>query len=787
VNTLNRKLIRDLKDSWGQVIAISIVISAGVATFIMSMSTFNALTTTRDAYYRDYRFEEVFASLIRAPEALRERIADIEGVDKLETRVIAAVKVTVENFNEPITGQIISVPDYDMPAVNRLYIREGRYIEPLAEDEVILNEVFADAHDLKTGDHIEVIIKGHLKALRVVGVALSPEFIYQVAPGSVMPDFRRFGVFWMSREVLGKAYEMDNAFNSVVMTLQAGANENDVITKLDHLLERYGGQGAMERYWQPSHRIFKSDIDQLSQMAFLFSAIFLGVGAFLLNILVHRLVNIQREQIAALKAFGYFNLEITLHFLAFVSVIVLIGFAVGAIAGVKLGEGLSQFYFEFYRLPIFIYELDYRNLLLAALITLIAAYSGTLLALRKAIALAPAQAMQPEPPARFRKSFIERLGFSRFMSQGARMIIRNIGRKPFKSALSVTGIAFACGIMIVGTFFKDAIDFMIDIEYGLAQRQDLTVNFTEPTSYAAYYELLRVEGVQYGESFRHVPVRLRNTYLDYLTSVSGYERNTQLHRILDMNHHPVNMPEDGLLLTEYLGNYLGVKEGDQLLVEVLEGRRPKKLIQVSGLTAQYLGVGAYMHLDALNRLMDEGRAISGTFLDINPIHEQAILNKMHESPRVANVEVTKNTIQSFYDTSAEFIFVFVSFMSILAGIITFGVVYNTVRITFSERSGELASLRVLGFTRGEVSFLLLGELALLTLIAVPSGFFIGHLLSWHMIQHIPQEIFRVPLIIEPSTYALSATVVIIAAILSGFLVRTKIDHLDMVAALKIKV
>ena len=786
MKTINIKLFRDLKSSWGQVLAILLVVAAGVSTFVMSLTTHDALVLTRDAYYRDYRFADVFTTVNRAPESLRSRIEEIDGVDKVETRVVAPVKLAVANFTDPIIGQVVSVPDHGEPLVNRLHLLKGRYIDPERDDEVILNEVFATAHNLNPGDSLEMIIKGHLQRLTIVGVALSPEFIYQVAPGSIMPDYKRFGVLWMARSVLGKAFEMDKAFNDVVLTAQNGANIQDIIQRLNLLLEPYGGKDARERHWQMSHRIFQSDIDQLKQMATMFSSIFLGIAAFLLNVVVSRMINTQRELIAALKAFGYSNIEVGLHYLGYVAFIVIAGLLIGTTAGIWLGHGLSEVYSTFYRLPYLEYELRPEIIALACTITFLAAGIGTVFSVNRAVKLPPAEAMQPEPPAKYSKGIVEEIGLTRFFSQSSRMIIRHIERKPVKASMSIIGIALACAIMVVGTFFKDAIEFMVDIEFGLAQRQDITVSFIEPTSFKAFYELLHIPGVEYGEVYRSVPVRLRNQHLSYLTSINAYDKQRDLYRSLNTQHIPIDMPEDGLLMSEYLGNLLKVKEGDKIIVEVLEGNRPVKQERVVSLVSQYLGVAAYMDRQALNRLMQEGDAISGAYLKIDPRYENEIYNTLKNMPQVANTVARKNVISAFYETSAEFVYIFIGFITILAGIITFGVVYNAARIALSERSRELASMRVLGFTRGEISYILLGELGLLTLLAIPLGLVFGRVLSWYMILKIPQEIFRVPLIIEPSTYATAAMVVIIASILSSLVVRSKLDHLDLIAVLKTK-
>lgn len=786
MKAVNIKLFRDLKRTRSQVIAIALVMAAGISTFIMSLSTLDSLRLTRDAYYSDYQFADIFASAKRAPESLRQRIQQIPGVDKVGTRVMAVAKLSVAGFHEPITAQVVSLADVGQPVLNRLFLRQGRLVDVARDDEVVLNEVFAEAHGLQPGDQVEAIIKGHLKTLTVVGIALSPEFIYQVAPGAIMPDNKRFAVMWMSREALGRAYEMDGAFNNVVVTRTAGANEDDIIQQLDLLLEKYGGLDARGRDWQISHRFLQSEFDSLEQMASTFSMIFLGIAAFLLNVVVGRMIHAQREQIAVLKAFGYSNLDIGLHYMGFVMLIAIIGLALGVAAGVWLGHGLSELYIEYYRFPWLEYELSGQIFALAVMITLLAAIIGTVFAVVQAVRLPPAEAMRPEPPAPYRETLVERLGLKRWFLPQTRMVLRHIERKPVKALLSIIGISLACAIMVVGIFFNDAIDFMVDIEFGLAQRQDLTVTFTEPTSRRAFHNLLRMPGVEYGEVFRSVPVRLRNGHLTYRTSINAYQQNRDLYRTLDTDHRPFEMPAEGIALTEQLADILGIEAGESVTVEVLEGRRPVLTLPVSRLVTQYIGVAAYMDIDALNRQMREGSAISGAYLRVDTAYRDEIYQQLNDMPQVASSDARSNVISSFYDSMAEFILIYVGFITALAGIITFGVIYNSARIVLEERSRELASMRVLGFTRGEISYILLGELALLTAVAIPVGLLIGRFLCWYMVKNIPQDIFRVPLIVEPNTYAISAAVVIIASILSSLAVRSRLDHLDLIAVLKTK-
>jgi putative ABC transport system permease protein len=786
MKTINRKILRNLWDMKGQAIAIALVIASGVTTFIMSISTMQSLKLTQASFYKDYRFAHVFASLKRAPESLRPRIQEIEGVDRVETRVAAAVNIDIRDFPDPVTGHIFSIPDSSKSLLNNLYLRQGRLVEPFRDNEVIVGESFAEAHGFTPGDKIVAIINGKRKTLTIVGIALSPEHIYQMPPGSVFPDFERYGVMWMGRNPLGTAYDMEGAFNDITLTLSDDARINDVIDRLDELLEPYGGLGAYSRKDQLSHRYLSEEFKSLEQMATIFPVIFISVAAFLLNVVISRLISVQREEVAALKAFGYNNLNIGLHFVKLVLSIVLAGVIIGIGGGIWFGKYMSTIYMEFYRFPFLKYELKPEIAVIAALVSAAAAILGTLHSVRKAALLPPAQAMRPESPVKYKETFIERIGFKRLLSQPSRMIIRHVGRRPVKSLLTITGIAFACAIMMVGNFQGDALDYIVDVQFGLSQREDIAVTFVEPTSRRALYELQGLNGVEYGEPFRAVHARLEFKHRSYRTSIQGIEPGGDLQRLLDSELKPIELPPSGIVLTDHLGKMLGVSEGDRLTVEVLEGNRPVLEIPVVALVSQFIGVSAYMDISALNSLMREGNAISGVYLSTDSLYQPEIYSKLKKTPRITGTEIREKAITNFYETMAETILIFTFINSLLAGIIAFGVVYNSARIALSERSRELASLRVLGFTRGEISYILLGELSVLTLAAVPLGFLIGRGMCAYIADSLQTDILRVPLILEPNTYAFATLVILVSACISGLIVRSRLDHLDLVAVLKTK-
>jgi putative ABC transport system permease protein len=786
MTALDRKLLRDFRHLKGQSLAICLVIASGVATFVMSLATLASMQQTQQTYYDRYRFAHVFAQVKRAPNHLGERIAEIPGVGQVQTRIVVDVTLAVPGLAEPAVGRLISVPEHTRPGINALYLRRGRYVEPSRAEEVLVSEAFANAHGFEPGATLQAIINNRKQTLRIVGVVLCPEYVLQIRGGDLLPDEKRFGVFWMGYEALAAAFNMDGAFNDVAVSLLRGASQPEVIKRLDDLLQPYGGIGAYDREDQLSNRYLSDEIRQLRSMALVAPLLFLSVAAFLLNVVLSRLIGLQREQIAALKAFGYSHWQVGLHYFKFVLVIVLVGVALGLVAGAWLGRGLTEMYTRFYRFPLLQFHLDARVLFLAVGISVTAGAVGAWIAVRRAMQLPPAEAMRPEPPPDFRPTVLERSGFQRLLSPATRMVLRQLERRPIKAFFSFLGIALAAAVLILGAFMEDSIDYFIEFQFSIAQRQDASLVFVEPASPGAVHELEHLPGVLRCEPFRSVPTRIRKGHRSRRVGVMGLSADAELYRLFDVDRGSVSLPPDGLVISRKLAELLELDVGESVTIEVLEGQRPVRMAPVVGLVNDFAGLNAYMSLPALHRLMREGDSLSGAFLSIDPSQKTELYRVLKETPRVAAVTLIEAALQTFRETVAENLMRIRTFNVIFASIIAIGVVYNNARISLSERSRELATLRVIGFTRGEISLILLGELAVLTLVGIPLGLGLGYLFAALSALSLDTEVYRIPLVVRPATYAFATTVVLVAALISGLIVRRKLDHLDLVAVLKMK-
>lgn len=782
MSVLDRKLMRDLVRLWAQVGAIALVMAAGVMTLVLTVGAQRSLFETRAAYYERNAFADVFATATRAPEALQARIAALPGVAAAETRIRENAVLDIEGMAEPALGLLVSVPDDGVEVLNRLHMRAGRLPAPGHPDEVVVNEPFAAAHGFRPGDTFGAVVNGRKRQLRIVGTALSPEFIYVVT--DLMPDNRRLGVVWMSREALAAAFNLKGAFNAVSVRLLRDQPAEPVIDGIDRLLEPYGGRGAHDRDEQQSHAFLDSELTGLRAMSYVLPPIFLLVAAFLVNMILSRLIALEREQIGLMKAVGYSGAAVAWHYMKLVIVIALIGVELGLGAGTMLGRGLTRLYGEFFHFPFLIFRMSLDVYVLAVAVSVAAAMLGALRAVRAAAGLPPAVAMRPPAPPRYRRLVGGGLPFMPHLPRTMVMIGRNVVRRPLRALFTTLGIALSVAMLVGSLFAFDSVEVLIERTFFGSERQHATISFVRKEPLAALNEIGRLPGVLIAEPARIVSVRLRNGPVERRLGLTGKPACSELSRLIDTEGREVVLPDEGVVLTAALAGILGVGPGGSVEIELMEERRETVLVPVSAVVESYIGLGAYMEIGALNRLMREGAFMSAAHVTLDPARTDALYAAVKALPMVGSIGLQRVAVQNFRATMAENLLTSMSVLVALAAIIAFGVVYNGARIQLSEQGRELASLRVLGFTRAEVSWILLGEFALLTLLAMPLGWALGWVMALAMAEGQATELFRIPLVIQPATYGWASLVVLLASALSALIVRRRIDRLDLIEVLK---
>jgi putative ABC transport system permease protein len=784
VRAIERKLLRDLLDLTGQVVTVALVVASGIAGFVALRSTYTSLVQSRDAYYQRYRFGDVFAHLRRAPESLRPRLEVLPGVARVYTRVVDYIRIPLESEAQPPVATLATIPAAGTAPLNDIRLERGRLPEPGRTGEALLLASFAARRGIAPGDTLPVVIKGVRHVLRIVGLANSPEFILPLQPGSVAFDEERAAVIWMEREGIAPALDMDGAFNDAVIRLQPGASADAVVAELDRILEPYGGVGAVDRRRQISNYALSGELDQLRSWATVLPLIFLGVAAFLLNVVLSRLVELQRGQIATLKAVGYADREIGLHYLGMMSVVVLLGTGLGLGFGAWFGVALTRLYASIFHLPTLSYRIHVPVVAMSVGASLAAAGVGALAAARRVMRLPPAEAMRPPAPAVYRPLLVDRLGLQRLVAPAWRMILRELERNPMRTVLSIVGVAVATATLVIGRFADDSIGHLLDVQFGVATREDLTVVFTDAVPEGAIRELAHLPGVRMAEGLRSVSVRmsLGPRYRD--VPLLGYRERSELRRVVDRWGRPVPLAPEGAVLTTKLADILGVAPGGSVEVRELDGERRRLRLPVTGVVDEMFGLQAHLPLPALNHLMHEAPTVNSAALSVDPSAEAEVRRRLARLPLVASVTSRDAERRHIEDQIARAQRVRMVVTTLFAVAIAVGVVYNNARIALSTRSRELASLRVLGFTRGEISEVLLGELGVQVLLAIPLGLVLGRWWSWFIIASIDAERYRWPVVVGSATYGFAAAVVLAAGVLTALLVRRHLDRLDLIGVLK---
>ncbi|MEL6662307.1 MAG: FtsX-like permease family protein [Pseudomonadota bacterium] len=784
VSALDKKLIRDLIHMRGQGLAVGAIVACGVAIMVMALGAMSSLELSRDTYYERYRFADVFSNAKRAPERLVSEIGDIDGVRTVQTRITHLVTLDIEGLREPANGLLVSLPESGSPTLNGVLLYTGRWPNPARPDEAVVSKDFVEANGYDIGSTVRAIINGRARDLEIVGIGDSPEHIYMLPPGALIPDEKRYGIFWMSRRSLEAAFDLDGAFNDVSLALSPEASSRRVIDELDDILEPYGTGGAYDREDQLSNAFIEGEMQQMRATAAIIPPVFLVVSAMLINAILARIIAVERQQVGLLKAFGFDQREIAWHYIKLAIGMVVGGILAGFILGGVLARLVVDLYSDTFRFPDIIYRLEPYSFALGALAAGLAAVIGAWGSARAAAKLPPAEAMSPAPPTVYGKGLVQRLVAAIKFDEPTRMILRHITRWPLRAAVTVLGVA-ASQALLVGTLFAfDSMDVMIEGRFHRTDAYDAAISFFEPANAGAIREIEDLPGVLSVQANRDASVRIRNGQHSERVWLVGLDPDGRQRRVTNADGQFFEVPESGVALSTHLAELLDAGLGDQVRVEVLEGRRPIRELPVTALVEESIGWPAFMRTDALNTLLGEGEVVRGAYVMLDPELEADFSDAVLDRPGIASVALQGASVESFEQTLEETINIMMAIYAIIGGSIAAAVTYNAARIGLTERGRELASLRVLGFTEAEVSYILIGELALLVILALPLGGIMGYGLASLIASAMGSDLYRIPLVVDPSTYGFSALIVITSAFASALFVRMRVKSLDLIAVLK---
>jgi putative ABC transport system permease protein len=783
LHAIDRKLLRDIRRLWAQALAIALVLGCGVMIFLIGFGMFRALDLTRNQYYETNRFADVFASAVRAPKSLIGDIVAIDGVWAVETRTTALVVLDIEGTEDTALGRVLSLPP-DGSVLNQPLVQTGRLPEPYAEGEVAVTAPFAKANNLVPGSQFAANLNGSKRVLTVTGTVLSPEFIYTLPPGGMMPDVKGFGILYMPEAALESAFRLEGGFNDLSVKLSLTANRREVLDRIDALLEPYGGMGAYERAQQLSHSFIDSEIMQLKNMTYILPPIFFGIAAFLVNMVLARIIALERSEIGLLKAFGYTDIEIAVHYILLAGLIAAVGILAGWAAGGYFGDRLAELYARFYDFPYLIRVRAWDAYALAALIGLSAAVIGAVRSAIAAARLPPAVAMQPPAPPSFGNGLMNRAISGLRVSQPTLMVLRGLVRWPMRAGMTAFGMALGVSVMVTSNFFQDSLSRIIVVAFYQANRQDVALVLSQAQGLGVLDDVRHLPGVQLAEPQFDQAAILKNGSLEKRVAITALPAKGELARLVDDTGQAQVMPDHGLLLSERLATQLNVKPGDMVEAEFTDGRRETHRIVVSGLVSQFFGLGAYLsagELAALNRQSERAAVVNVTIDADRRAEFEAALKTL---PNLMAHIMLADARGMFEETLRENVTITSTTYLLVSVMIIVGIAYNAARIQLSERARELASLRILGFTRAEVSYILFGEMMILALIAQPLGWLIGAGIARAIAQGFDTDLFRIPLVLTPANLAWSSLVALIAVGASIAVVLRRVNRLDLVAVMK---
>jgi putative ABC transport system permease protein len=784
LHPLDRKLLRDLQRLRMQALAVSGVLACGVALFVMATGMYDSLERARDEYYDSARMADLAVSVVRAPDPLANRLAELPGVNALEPRVTGIGLLDLEGKSDPVSARLVSLPHDRRPRVNDVLLRAGRWPDPTRDNEVLINEAFAEANSLAPGMSLGALIYGRRRVLEVVGVASSPEFVFAVAPGGMLPEPERFGVLWMGRESLGRAFDVDGAFNDVVFRLAPEADVRETIFAIDEILARHGGRGAYARDRMLSAQFLADELTSLRTMASILPPIFMLVAVFLLNVSLSRLVATERSNIGLLKSFGYGNAAVAVHYGKFALAFALLGAGIGVVVGRWIGGLMADLYAKVYRIPALQFDAELDVYLWAVVVALIAAVLGASQAVLRATRLPPAAALAPPAPVGFGRLGRGIENAARNLDGKTRMVARRIARFPRRSATTVVGVALALALLITSQHFPISMNHIVDVTFGVAQRMDATLTFAETADDRILAEVRRLPGVFSVEPMRATEVIFSAGSRKRRDTLMGLPDGAYLYRLLDLNMEQVYVRPDGVTLSQNIANKLGVTVGDRVAVQATDGHRASADLTVVAVVKPYLAGAAYMQMDALGRALREPGRVTAAYVLMDQAQRDALNSEVKELPMIAGVSFLDNASASMRkmlnEGSGFFAYMFVVFSCLMAG----GVAYSAARVTFAEQERDLATLRVLGFSRREVSYVLLAEIGSLLLVALPVGAVLGAVLSRWLMSQFQTELFTFPYVTESSAYGRSVLFVAAAVIGAALAVRRGVDRLDLVGVLK---
>jgi putative ABC transport system permease protein len=791
VSVLDRKLGREFWASVWLLLAICLIIMLGVGCYVSMATVYRSLETAKADYYSQCRMADFTVELKKAPLAEIEEIGKLPGVAAIRPRISFYTTVDLPDCEKPINGLVLSLPERRAETVNDIFLRRGSYFTGERENEVIVNEAFAEQHHLAPGQWIYLILNNRRQELFIVGTAISSEFVYLLSPGAIVPDPEHFGVFYLKQNYAEDVFDFDGAANQVLGVYSPGTNVSQQATldEAERMLEPYGVITTTPLVDQASNRYLTQEIQGLASFAVVMPIIFLGVAAVVLNVLLTRLVEQQRTVIGTLKALGYSNRQVFLHFLKFGLAVGVVGGLTGGLIGYYMAEGMTIMYRMFYSFP----RLDnafYTDIQLSGMaISVVCGVIGSLHGTRLVLKLKPAEAMRAKPPRGGKAILLERIGwFWSRLSTGWRMVVRNVVRNRMRTLAGIFAAAMGAAMLSSGFMMLQGSFYLVDFQFKWVMRSDIDLSFKDQRSEAALLEIRNLPGVELAEPKLSIAGTFTNGSHHKKGAVIGLLPNAKLTVPRDLDANPIPIHPTGLTMSRKMAEILHVERGDYLTFKTSRGLRREHRVQVLEIAESYLGTAVYADFDYLNHLIGEHRSSNEVQLlvDRDPEIQKELFAELKQLPYIQAVNCRSDMVKNLEETLIQSMLGFIGALILFAGTIFFGSILNSALIGLAERQREVATLRVLGYGPWQIGNLLFQESLIVTIFGTILGMPIGYGLTILMAISYDSELFRFPVISTAATWISTFVLALLFCILAQLFVQRAILKMDWLEALQSK-
>lgn len=775
---LDLRLLRLINNQRGQFIAITVLVIVGLTVYTALSTAIVNLEDTLNYYYDQTNFADIFVQFSKVPESALNKVKKINGVKEVEGRIVFDIRMETEDSNEKVKTRIVSIPDNNM--INKLYTIEGNYIET-KNKEVMVIEQFANARNMNINDTIKPYIEGKTFDLKISGISASPEYVYLMEnEQSLLPMPDKFGIIFVSQEFARQNFGFKDSYNEILVTVKDKEKIDKIKNQIEKELDQYGIKRIYTRKEQLSNRMVMEEINGVKKTSSTVPVIFLGVAAIIISAMLSRMIRNDRMSIGVLKALGYSNINVLMHYTKFSILIGLIGSILGIILGTVLSGSIAKLYAQFFNIPMLKFKLYYVYMFSAIILSIIFCTLAGIWGSRKVLKILPAESMRPEPPKQGGRIFLDRIDILwKKLSFSWKMVLRNILRNKKRFIFITFGIAMTFAITLMPSMMDSAMNDIFDGHYSEFQKMDYNINFSTPLSTNAINEIKHIVKVEKIEPKIEFPFEIVYGNNKMVANIIGVNNDTEFYGFKNINEQNINLPSEGIVLSEGLARFLGVQKGDKVKIKTFIPNKNDIYVEVKDIIKQSLGTNGYMDIGIMgSELLDKG-LITGVYIDSN----DDIKEKLENVKNISSIQSLED-MRSIFEEFVELTLYSIGMMIIFAGILGFAIVYNSTIMNIAERKLEFSSLRVMGFSKKEIFKIVTKENTVMTIFGIILGIPLGQSMLSSLEKTFNTEIYTLEMNPTLSSYIITSVLTIAFVVLAQLATYKKINKLDFIEALK---